>query len=30
MGNRAVITIKEKDVPQEDWNSLISSLEWWA
>mgnify|MGYP003123312792 FL=1 len=26
MGNRAVITIKEKDVPQEDWNSLY--LHW--
>ena len=26
MGNRAVITIKEKKVPQEDWNSLY--LHW--
>ena len=26
MGNRAVITIKEKDTPQEDWNSLY--LHW--
>ena len=26
MGNRAVITIKEKDPPQEDWNSLY--LHW--
>jgi len=26
MGNRAVITIKEKDIPQEDWNSLY--LHW--
>jgi hypothetical protein len=26
MGNRAVITIKEKDTPKEDWNSLY--LHW--
>ena len=26
MGNRAVITIKENDVPKEDWNSLY--LHW--
>ncbi len=26
MGNRAVITIKDKNVPQEDWNSLY--LHW--
>jgi len=26
MGNRAVITIKDKDFPKEDWNSLY--LHW--